>query len=47
MRRAYLIVPLVLTVLAVIALLLLGAFPPQPTPQPVQRVIPNDQFQPR
>ena len=47
MRRAYLIVPLVLTVLAVVALLLLGVFPPQPTPQPVQRVIPNDQFQPR
>ena len=47
MRRAYLIVPLVLAALAVIALLLLGAFPPQPTPQPVQRVIPNDRFQPR
>lgn len=47
MRRAYLIVPLVLAVLAAVALLLLGAFPPQPAPQPVQRVLPNDQFKPR
>ena len=33
--------------LGTLLLLLLGAFPPQPTPQPVQRVLPNDQFQPR
>ena len=33
--------------LGLVALVLLGAFPPQPQPQPVQRVLPNDRFQPR
>lgn len=39
---------LILLVLAVLAigLLAIGAFPPSVTPEPVERTLPNDRFQP-
>lgn len=45
MRKTLLIVVLAGLVAAVIALLALGAFPPQPHPQQVNKVLPNDRFQ--
>jgi hypothetical protein len=47
MRRVFLIVVLVGLVLLGAGALLLGAFPPEPKVQPVQKVIPNDRFAPR
>lgn len=47
MRRVLMFVLLAGVLLGVIALVLLGTFPPQPQPQQVQRVLPNDRFQPR
>ncbi|MBV9784131.1 MAG: hypothetical protein JO264_09960 [Acidisphaera sp.] len=47
MRRTLLIVLVVGLVIAAIGLLALGAFPPQPHPQPVSKVLPNDRFQTR
>jgi len=37
----------VVLLLVVIGGVLLGAFPPQPRTEQVQRVLPNDRFQPR
>lgn len=47
MRRLILLVLLVVVVLAGAGVLLLGAFPPGPKTEQVQRVLPNDRFQPR
>ena len=47
MRRVLLFVLLAGVLLGVVAVVLLGAFPPRPQPQQVQRVLPNDRFQPR
>lgn len=46
MNRVLLIVAAVVLVVLVGGLLL-GAFPPQPRTEQVQRVLPNDRFQPR
>jgi hypothetical protein len=45
MGRVFLIVVLCGAVIAAVALLALGVFPPTPHPQPVQHVVPNDRFQ--
>lgn len=46
MRPLFLIVVLAVLVLGAVGVLLLGAFPPQPTPQPVAHTLPNDRFPP-
>ncbi len=45
MSRIFLVVVAVGLVVAVIAILAIGAFPPHPDPHPVQKVLPNDKFQ--
>ena len=45
MRPLLLIVFLAVIVLLGGGLLLLGAFPPHPAPQPVVHTLPNDRFQ--
>jgi hypothetical protein len=45
MRQIILIAVLVLLLVGAGLILLLGAFPPHVTPQPVQVTIPNDHFQ--
>ena len=47
MSRVMLIVIVGLLVVIVGAGLILGAFPPGPRTEQVQRVLPNDRFQPR
>ncbi len=47
MGRLLLLGLCVLLLLGVGGALLLGAFPPQPRTEQVQRVLPNDRFQPR
>jgi len=47
MSRVFLIVAVVLVVVILGGGLLLGAFPPGPRTEQVQRVLPNDRFQPR
>lgn len=47
MSRVFLIVAVVLVVVILGGGLLLGAFPPNPRTEQVQRVLPNDRFQPR
>lgn len=47
MSRIFLIVVAVGLLVIVVGVLVLGAFPPEPNPQPVQRVLPNDKFQSR
>jgi hypothetical protein len=47
MRQLILIVILAILVLLGAGVLLLGAFPPHLTPQPVQRTLPNDSFKAR
>jgi hypothetical protein len=47
MRRIVLFLILVLILLAAIGFVVLGAFPPDPSPQPVERVLPNERFQTR
>lgn len=44
MRQIILIAILALLVLIGGGILLLGAFPPHVTPQPVQHTLPNDRF---
>ncbi len=44
MRQVSLIILLVVVVLIGAALVMLGAFPPHPHPQPVDHVLPNDHF---
>ncbi len=45
MRRLFLLVILLGLVAAAICLVMLGAFPPEPHPQQIQKVLPNDRFQ--
>ena len=47
MRRMFLIVVLLGLVVIGIGFLVLGAFPPEPRPQDIQKVLPNDRFQPK
>jgi hypothetical protein len=44
MRRLFLIVVLVGMVVLAVFVLVLGAFPPEPRQQEIQRVLPNDRF---
>jgi len=47
MQRVFVIV-VVIGLLAIgIGFLMLGAFPPEPHPQEIQKVLPNDRFQPK
>ena len=46
MSRLLLLVFAVLVLLGIAGALVLGAFPPTPQPQQVQRVLPNDKFAP-
>ena len=45
MRNIFLIVVAAGLLLFGVALVLLGAFPPDPHAHPVQKVLPNDKFQ--
>ena len=45
MRQLPIIIAAAVLLLIAGGLLLLGAFPPHPTPQPVQHTLPNDRFQ--
>lgn len=45
MRRLFFLVVLFGAVIVAIALLALGAFPPDPRPKQIEKVIPNDKFQ--
>lgn len=47
MSRFFLIVVAAGLLLIGVAVVILGAFPPNPTPHPVQRTLPNDKFQGR
>ncbi|MBU6497706.1 MAG: hypothetical protein KGJ41_07880 [Rhodospirillales bacterium] len=47
MRRFVLGLLILLVVLAGLGFLALGAFPPAPRPQAVERVLPNDSFKPQ
>ena len=47
MSRILLILVCALLLLGLGGMLFLGAFPPQPRTEQVQRVLPNDRFQPR
>ena len=47
MRSVFLLVLLVGLVVFAAGLLVLGAFPPSPHPQQIQKVLPNDRFAPR
>ena len=44
MRRPLLIALLLGLVAIAVAMVMLGAFPPDPHVQPVQKVLPNDRF---
>lgn len=46
-RRPLLLIVLVVLGLVLVGLLAIGAFPPSVTPQPVERVLPNERFTPR
>ena len=46
-RRPFLTILLILLGIVALGLLAVGAFPPSVTPEPVERVIPNDRFQSR
>jgi hypothetical protein len=45
MGRLFLLVILLGLVVAAVGLVMLGAFPPEPHPQQVLKVLPNDRFQ--
>jgi hypothetical protein len=47
MHRMFLIVMLLGLVALGVGFLVLGAFPPDPHPQQIQKVLPNDRFQPK
>jgi hypothetical protein len=46
MHRMFLLVVLLGLVVLGVGFLVLGAFPPEPHPQQIQKVLPNDRFQP-
>ena len=46
MSRLLLLVLAVIVLIGVVGALVLGAFPPTPQPQQIQRVLPNDKFAP-
>jgi hypothetical protein len=46
MSRIFLFVVLLLVVVLCVGGVLLGAFPPEPRVQQIQKVIPNDRFKP-
>lgn len=45
MGRLFLMVVLLGLVVMAIGLVMLGAFPPEPHPQQIQKLLPNDRFQ--
>ena len=45
MTRLFLIVLVAGLLVVGVAVVLLGSFPPNPAPHPVERVLPNDKFQ--
>jgi hypothetical protein len=45
MRRLFLIVVLLGLLAAAGGVMFLGAFPPEPQPRQIEKVLPNDQFQ--
>lgn len=47
MGRLLLVVVVALLLLGAVGMLVLGAFPPSPRTEQVQRVLPNDRFQPQ
>lgn len=47
MGRLFLVVVFAMLLLAAVGMLVLGAFPPSPRTEQVQRVLPNDRFQPQ
>lgn len=47
MRRFLLFLLLVLILAGIAGFIVLGAFPPDPASQPVERVLPNERFQTR
>lgn len=44
MRRLFLLVVLLGFVVMAVGVVMLGAFPPEPRPQLIQKVLPNDRF---
>lgn len=46
-RRPFLSIILILLGILAVGLLAVGAFPPSVTPEPVERVVPNERFQSR
>ena len=46
-RRPVLLLAAILLALIAVGLVVVGAFPPAVSPKPVERVLPNDQFQTR
>jgi hypothetical protein len=47
MIRIFLVVVAAGLLLLAVGVLILGAFPPNPQPHPVEKVLPNDKFQGR
>jgi len=47
MMRIFLIVVAAGLLLLAVGVVLLGSFPPNPQPKPVEKVLPNDKFQGR
>ena len=46
-RRPILLLAAILLALVAVGLVVVGAFPPDVSPKPVERVLPNDRFQTR
>ena len=46
MRSVFMIVVLIGSLVLAAGLLALGAFPPEPHPKQIQKVLPNDRFAP-
>ncbi|WP_165982443.1 hypothetical protein [Dankookia rubra] len=46
-RRPVLLLAAILLALVAVGLVVVGAFPPDVSPKPVERVVPNDRFQTR